>query len=384
MDFTPHDAFAAHREAARAWAAEHLKPEWVDDERLRGAHHHPELHRLLAAHGLLAAGWPAEYGGSDVDRGFADAVFEEIHDYGLAQDGWITTWMVLHTLLRTGTEEQKRTMIPAALRGEAIIVLGYTEPGSGSDMAAARTRAVPDGDHWVIDGAKMFTSTADQGTHVFLLTRTSEPKNRGLTFFLVPLDASGVEVQPVHTVGGQRTNATFYTGVRVPDSARVGAVDGGWDVVRIAMVFERGTRNGNHRPGLLDRAASWARDAGVVDDPGVAEQLARLAIDEEVARLLTARAEWITRDGGLPGVEGSMAKLFTSEAAQRQHAALLDLLGAEAVLDQRAPDAPLAGEVEFAFRNSLVDTIYGGTSEIMREIIAAGRLGLPRSRPKER
>ncbi|GAA3382509.1 acyl-CoA dehydrogenase family protein [Cryptosporangium minutisporangium] len=385
MDFTPHDALAEHRDAARRWAADHLRPEWVADERLGGLHHHAELHRILAAHGLLAAGWPPEYGGSDVDQGFADAVFEEIHDYGLAQDGWITTWMVLHTLLRTGTEEQKRTIVPAALRGEVIIALGYTEPGCGSDMAAARTRAVRDGSDWIIDGAKMFTSTADQATHVFLLTRTDpdKPKHRGLTFFLVPLDADGVEIQPVHTVGGQRTNATFYSSVRVSDSARVGEVDGGWDVVRIAMVFERGTRNGNHRPGLLDRVAAWAGEAELLDDPDVAEQLARLAIDEEVARLLTVRAEWITRDGGLPGVEGSMAKLYTSEAAQRQHAALLDLIGPEAVLDQRAPDAPLAGEVEFAFRNSLVDTIYGGTSEIMREIIAAGRLGLPRSRPTQ-
>jgi len=344
-----------------------------------GDHHHAELHRLLADQGLLAAGWPPEYGGSDVDRGFADAVFQEVHDYGLAMDGWITTWMVLHTLLRVGSQAQKSAVVPAALRGDVVIALGYTEPGCGSDLAAVRTRAARDGDEWVIDGAKMFTSTADQGTHVFLLTRTAGPKHRGLTFFLVPLDAPGVEIRPVHTVGGQRTNATFYSGVRVPDSARVGAVDGGWDVVRIAMVFERGTRNGNHRPGLLERVV--AGDQGLLADPSAAEQLARLAVDDEVARLLTARAEWITRSGGLPGVEGSMAKLFTSEAAQRQHRALLDLLGPEAVLDQRAPDAPLGGEVEFAFRNSLVDTIYGGTSEIMREIIAAGRLGLPRSRP---
>ncbi|WP_035855688.1 acyl-CoA dehydrogenase family protein [Cryptosporangium arvum] len=379
MDFTPHDDLAAHRDAARRWGAEHLRPEWVADERLRGDHHHAELHRLLADQGLLAAGWPPEHGGSAVDERFADAVFDEIHDYGLASDGWITTWMVLKTLQRVGTEEQKRAVIPAALRGEVIIALGYTEPGCGSDLAAARTRAVRAGDGWLIDGAKMFTSTADRATHVFLLTRTSAPKHRGLTFFLVPLDAPGVEIQPVHTVGGQRTNATFYSGVRVPDGARVGDVDGGWDVVRIAMVFERGTRNGNHRPGLLDRVVADRPD--LLSDPGAAGTLARLRIDEEVARLLTARAEWITRNGGLPGVEGSMAKLYTSEAAQRQHSALLDLLGPEGVLDQRAPDAPVAGEVEFAFRNSLVDTIYGGTSEIMREIVAAGRLGLPRSRP---
>jgi alkylation response protein AidB-like acyl-CoA dehydrogenase len=379
MDFTPDDELAEHRAAARRWVAEHLRPEWAIQQRSTGTHHTAELHRILAAQGLLGAGWPAEYGGSDIDRRYADAVFEELHGAGVAVDGWITTWMILNTILRAGTDEQKTTLIPAGLAGELIIVLGYTEPGSGSDMAAAKTRGARDGEGWVIDGAKMFTSTAHEGTHVFLLTRTNPAvsKHRGLTLFLVPLDAAGVEIQPVHTVGGQRTNATFYSGVRVPDSARIGEVDGGWDVVKLAMVFERGTRNGNHRPGLVRRVA----ERSDLSDPGVAERLAALAIDEEVARLLTVRAEWITRNGGLPGVEGPMAKLFTSEAAQRQHADLLDLLGPEALLHESAPGALLAGEVEYAFRNSLVDTIYGGSSEIIRDLIATGGLGLPRSRP---
>jgi alkylation response protein AidB-like acyl-CoA dehydrogenase len=379
MDFTPDDELAGYRAAARQWVAGNLRPEWVREQRTSGTHHTPELHRVLAAQGLLGAGWPPGYGGSAVDRRYADAVFDEIRAAGLAMDGWITTWMILSTILRAGTEEQKTTLLPAGLAGELIIVLAYTEPGCGSDMAAVQTRAARSGDDWVIDGAKMFTSTAHEGTHVFLLTRTdpAAAKHRGLTLFLVPLDADGVEIQPVHTVGGQRTNATFYSGVRVPDTARIGEVDGGWGVVRLAMVFERGTQNGNHRPGLIGRAA----EALDLTDPGVAEQLASLAIDEEVARLLTARAEWVTREGGLPGIEGSMAKLFTSEASQRRHAVLLDLLGPAALLHEDAPGAVLAGEIEYAFRNSLVDTIYGGSSEIMRDLIATGRLGLPRSRP---
>jgi alkylation response protein AidB-like acyl-CoA dehydrogenase len=317
MDFTPQDDHARHRSAAHRWVERHVRPEWVELEHLTGTHHNAELHRLLAAEGLLAAGWPVEYGGSDVDEGYAEAVIEAIGDYGLRLDGWITTWMVLRTLLQVGTDEQKSTIIPAGLRGELVIVLGYTEPGAGSDLAAAQTRAVPDRHEWVIDGAKMFTSTAHAATHVFLLARTSRdrPKHRGLSTFLVPLDAPGVEIQPVRTLGGQRTNATFYSGVRLADSALVGEVDGGWAVMRVAMVYERRAKTGHGRLAMVDRFARWARQAPsdtggtLLDDDGVAEQLARMAINEKVARLLELRAAWLTRSGCMSGVEGAMARL---------------------------------------------------------------------------
>jgi len=389
MDFTPHDDLAEHRAAAARWAERHLRPEWVELEHRTGTHHNRELHRLLAEQGLLGAGWPAEYGGTGVDVGYADAVFDAIEDFGLRMDGWITTWMILNTLLRIGTEEQKQALIPAGLRGEVIIVLGYTEPGCGSDMAAAQTRAVRDGDGWVIDGSKMFTSTAHEATHVFLLTRTNTQvaKHRGLTMFLVPLDAPGVEIQPIHTLGGQRTNATYYSGVRVPDSARVGDVDGGWGVMRVAMVFERRAKSGHGGLTMVDRMARWTRQATddggapLFEDTTVQEKLARMAIDEEITRLLEQRTAWITRSGGLSAAEGAMSKLFASVTLQRQHAEILDLIGPAAVLGAGAAGAPLDGAAEFAFRNSVVETIYGGTSEILREIIAETRLELPRSRP---
>jgi alkylation response protein AidB-like acyl-CoA dehydrogenase len=232
MDFTEHDSLAEYRQAARDWADEHLRPEWVELEHATGTHHNPELHALMGRQGLLGAGWPGEYGGTDVDPDFALAVVQEIGARGMRLDGWITTEMVARTILHAATEETRREIVPAALRGEVVIVLGYTEPGSGSDVAAASMRAVRDGDEWVINGSKMFTSTAHVGTHVFLLTRTNTevPKHKGLTLFLARLDAPGVEIQPVHTLGGQRTNATFYSDVRVPDSMRIGDVDGGWGV----------------------------------------------------------------------------------------------------------------------------------------------------------
>jgi alkylation response protein AidB-like acyl-CoA dehydrogenase len=387
MDFTSSDRYAGHRPAARRWAEASLRPEWVGEEHRTGTHHNRVLHSLLAAEGLLAAGWPGEYGGSDVDPGYAQAVFEEIAGYGLRMDGWITTWMVASTLLEVGTEKQKTSLVAAALRGEAVFVLGYTEPSCGSDVAAVRTRAVPAGGGWLINGAKMFTSTAHEATHVFLLARTNTgvPKHKGLTMFLVPLGAPGVEIAPIYTLGGQRTNATYYGDLQVGDDARVGPVDGGWGVMRVALVHERGAPLGRSGPTLLERFAQWslatraADGSRHFDGPGVRGTLARLAVDDEVARLLALRVGWVYEQGGTPAVEGAMAKLFSSERSQMQHQTLLDLLGADGMVS--GDSAPLDGMVEWEFRNSVVSTIYGGTSEVMREIIAERRLGLPRSRP---
>jgi alkylation response protein AidB-like acyl-CoA dehydrogenase len=388
MDFTRHDDLAEHREAAAQWAARHLRPQWLEHELSTGTHHNPELHRILAQQGLLAAGWPRECGGSDVDVAYADAIFDAIEDFGLRLDGWVTTWMIMQTVLHVGTAEQKATIIPAGLRGEVIIALGYTEPGSGSDMAAATTKAVRDDDGWLIDGAKMFTSTAHESSHVFLLTRTNPaaPKHRGLTVFLVPLDRPGVEIRPVATIGGQRTNATFYSGVRVDDDARVGDVDGGWAVMRVAMVYERRAKSSHDRLSLVGRVAAWTRENGLFEDVGVQERLARMAIADEVTRLLEARADWLNRNRSLSAVEGTMSRLFGTVSLQRQHEEILDLIGPEAVLNGQGlpgndPAAPMGGAAESAFRNSVVETIYGGASEILREIIAEHRLGLPRSRP---
>ena len=387
MDFTESDRLAEHRAAARAWAKRHLRQEWVDREHETGSHHCPELHAILAAGGILGAGWPTEYGGSNVDPNLAMAIFQEVTSFGMRTDGWFTTRMICHTLLRVGTHEQKLRFVGGALRGEVVIVLGYTEPGCGSDAAAARMKAERSGSDWKLNGSKMFTSTAHLGTHVFLLTRTSSdgPKHRGLTMFLCPLSAEGVSIEPIHTMGGQRTNATYYSDVRVPDSLRVGEVDGGWDVMRVALTFERGVDLEGSGPTLVDRLAEWtqtektADGTALFDDPSVQEALARAALEEEVGRVLMARVRYVSDSGGLAGVEGVMAKLYTTEADQRRASAMVELIGPAAML--RGRSGPLDGAVEALFRLSPVGTIYGGASEVMRDIIAERRLGLPRSRP---
>ncbi len=387
IDFAEQDKLAGYRASAERWVSENVRAEWVEQEHRTGTHHNHELHKKLADEGLLGAGWPKEYGGTDVNPDYAQAVFEEIARFGLRMDGWITTWMVGHTLLAAGDEAIRQAILPAALRGEVVIVLGYTEPGCGSDAAAAKTRAIADGaGGWVINGSKMFTSTAHEATHVFLLTRTNTevPKHKGLTMFLIPLNRPGVEISPIYTMGGQRTNATYYSDVHVPDSTRVGDVDAGWKVMRAALVFERASPGGRTGPSLAQRVAEFARgQAGadgrsLWDEPGTRELLARTAIENEVGRLLSLRNHWAAENGVMTGIEGATAKLWSSEKAQRQHAAFMDLLGVEGTLDGAGP---LDGVVEHDFRNSVVGTIYGGSTEIMREIVAERRLKLPRSRP---
>jgi alkylation response protein AidB-like acyl-CoA dehydrogenase len=384
------DGLAEYRDEAARWAAENLDPDWAEEQRLTGTHQTDQLHRLLADQGWLGAGWPKEYGGTDNDPDLAEAIFDEIAKHDLRMEGWGATTLVANTLLHVGSEEQKQKYVGGALRGDIIIALGYTEPDSGSDVAAAKTRAVRTGDNWIIDGQKMFTSTAQKSTHVFLLTRTNVdvPKHKGLTMFLVPLDDPGVSIQPVHTLGGQRTNATFYTNVTVPDADRVGDLDGGWAVMKVALVYERrgGGGAGASIAKLVREVAQWAQATPGGDgsplfaDATVQQRLVRAAIDAEVARLLGMRIGWVHESGRLPGVEGSSAKLFSTETAQRAHWDLLDIIGSKAVLRREAEGAPLNAAVEEEFRAGVVTTIYAGASEIMREIVAERVLGLPRTR----
>jgi alkylation response protein AidB-like acyl-CoA dehydrogenase len=390
MDFWESDELAAHRDAARAWADANVRDEWAGEQRRTGCHQTMELHARLAGDGILGAGWPAEYGGGDVDPGFARAVFDELARRGLHADGWSTTIMVARTIAHVAAEEQKREYLPAVLAGRMLFALGYTEPDTGSDVASAKTTAVRDGEGWVINGQKMFTSTAQVASHVFVLARTNPgvPKHKGLTLFLVPTSSAGYAIQPIRTLGGQVTNATFYSGVRVPDSARIGGADAGWSVMKVALVYERGFGSAASMEQTLARdLAAWARRAGrpdgtaAFDDPLTAERIGRIAVDEEVLRVFGQQLDWLARKGELPQVEGSMRKLFWAESAQRHYSDALDILGAEGVLAPDAARAPAGGKFEHDFRAAVVTTVYGGASEILREIIAERRLGLPRNRP---
>jgi len=299
-----------------------------------------------------------------------------------------TTTMVARMIQRIGTDEQKRDILPRALRGEIIIVLGFSEPESGSDVAAAKCRAVRDGDEWVINGQKMFTTNGHIADYVFLLTRTNTdvPKHKGLTTFLVPMKQPGVEAQAVYTLSGERTNITFYTDVKVPDSCRIGGVDEGWKVMTVSLQDEHSAGYAAHSDRLLEHAEAWARaatDEGGrprITDPDVRQRLGRAATEVEVAQLLQRRAAWMGNEGLVPEAEGPMAKLFSSEMLTRQAQDFTEMLGPDGLRSYFDPTAPEGGRIEHAMRFSLGTTTYAGTSEVQRNIIAQRGLGLPRSK----
>jgi len=388
MDFRLGERVETFRQEVRSFLERALTDDVREEMERTGVHHSWSFHRSLVEHGWLAPGWPEELGGQGLDPLETLAFMEEFHRAGAPTYAVSTTLMVAGIVRHLGTDEQKQLVIPPALRGEKIMVLGFTEPESGSDVATAQTRAVRDGDQWIVNGQKMFTTNAQEADYVFMLTRTNPDvgKHQGLTTFLVPLRQPGVEIQPVYTLSGERTNLTFYSDVRVDDSLRIGEVDRGWDVMQLGLTLERAGDHGGEPIRLLAAMEEWAESTvdhtgrARADDPDVRTRLGRAAAENEVISLLCRRSAWIHASGGVPAVEGSMSKLFASEALTRQSADFVDLLGPDGIRSYRDPTAPAAGMAEYDFRIALGTTTYGGTSEIQRNIIAQRGLGLPRVR----
>ncbi len=387
MDFRFEPETEAFRTEVRAFIDEHLTSDIVDRAHASGTMHDWGFHRALCERGYLASGWPTEFGGLGRNAIDQTLLMQELYASGAPIDGLNIASMVGATLLVCGSDDQKADVVPRILAGEVLCCLGYSEPDAGSDVAAVATRATRDGDHWVIEGQKMFTTMAHEAHYVFLLARTnlSAPKHKGLTMFLVPMDAPGIEITAVDTMGGERTNITFYSDVRVLDGCRVGEVDAGWSVMHAALVYERNSANWGEPDHLVEAVAGWALQPGIdggrpFDDVVVRAALARWSTELEVGRLLLFRSAWLSSHGAMPQVEGSMAKLHITEAFVRASAELIDLFGTAGLVAAGEASAALDGLVEHAFRHAVVTTIYGGSSEVQREIIAGRGLGLPRSR----
>lgn len=345
-----------------------------------GVSHHPDYVRGMIDHGWFAGSWPRELGGAGLDPTSQMVVQEESGRREAPMNASSVSVMVAKALRAHGTDHMRDEIVPSVLRGETICVLGFTEPECGSDVAAAQTRAVRDGDHWVINGSKMFTTNAHIGDYVYLLTRTDPdvPKHRGLTTFLVPLHDPGVEVQAVFTLSGERTNIVYLTDVRVPDSARIGEVDGGWQVLTSSLVDEQSASFAPWLVRLLEEVEAWAVETGRAEDADVLERIGRARAEAEVAVLLRRRCTWMDEQGIPRGVEGPMAKLFSSESLVRAAEDLFDLVGPDGLRSYLDPTAPRSGRIEYLMRFSLGTTIYAGTTEVQRTMIAQRGLGLPR------
>jgi alkylation response protein AidB-like acyl-CoA dehydrogenase len=241
LDFDLGPTAEAFRRETRAFLESALPVDVIEEAHRTGTYHNWDFHRALAKEGLLAPGWPVELGGLGRSPEDVLAFQEELQRADAPWIGAATTMMVAGVLRTIGTPQQQAELLPKALAGEILIVLGFTEPECGSDAAAAATRAVRDGDQWIINGQKMFTTNAHVADYVFLLARSDpdRPKHEGLTTFLVPLDQPGVNVQKVITMSGERTNVTYYDDARVDDALRIGAVHGGWDAMAVALTLER-------------------------------------------------------------------------------------------------------------------------------------------------
>jgi len=368
----------------RAFFEQTLTPE------LRKRSHHSfdghdwSVHRAAGAKRLLFPSWPVEFGGRNADAYEASAASHVWDEFDWTINAVAVSNMVGWIIMWFGGAELQRSVLPPMASGDVICSLGYTEPESGSDVFAAKTRAVRDGDHWIINGQKMFTSGANLAQYVLLLTRTDTdaPKHRGLTLFLVPLNSLGIQIQAVHTYPDERTNITFYSDVRISDGYRLGEINGGLEVLTAALKLEQGGLGFivPHRR-VLERALTWARTttrngALVLEDPMVLSRLSRVAVHCEVSDLIFRRSLWARVNEVPDRAYGPMSKLFSTEAFLRDSTDLLDMTAPDSLL--KGQDA--LGLIERSHRHAAATTIYGGTSEVQRSIIAEKALGLPRSR----
>ena len=380
MDFELGPDVIAYRDRIRRIIAAHHTPESIRRQHESGTFNNPALNRALAAEGLIERAVPGLGAGDPIELW---VLFNELEKAGAPLDALAVAVMISGVIQHVGSEAQKAAVIPAVTSGEALICMGYSEPDVGSDLASLTTRAVRDGDEWVINGAKMWTTMAHEARWVILLARTDPtlPRHKGLTMFFLPMDTPGIRVDPVHTMATERTNATFYDDVRVGDDCVLGEVNGGWNVMTVALSFERGVMGGTS-PGvpLLTHTAHWARKSGRINEPSVREKLARVVVDNQVAALLAQRSAWIASAGGLPGLEGSMTKVFATEAYQKASRWFQEMAGAEGLLQLQQPGAAADGWIEYDARHSPVTTIYGGTTEINKNNIAERHLRLPRAR----
>ena len=400
MDPTYSREAEQYREKIRAFLAENLPSGWQgmgalpEDERREWQ---LEWRQRLADAQLLGVSWPTEYGGPGLTETEQVVLAEEFAKAGVptggSNDGFSIS-MVGNTIIQAGTEEQKKHFLPRILSGEYVFCQGYSEPDAGSDLANLGLKAEADGDEWVINGQKIWTSSGHLANWIFLLARTDldAPKHKGISFLLVPMDQPGIEVRPIVNMVGMRDfNEVFFTDARAPIENVVGEVNGGWMVAVTLLGFERGKsasvvsipyRN------EFERVLKEARERGRTSDPTIRQRLAAAYARVEIMRYSGLRTLTDFLSGHVPGPEASLSKLMWSEHHKTFTELSLEILGADAM----APAGPhatntIAADVVGApfssqawvdtFLGARPGTIYAGTSEIQRNILGERVLGLP-------
>lgn len=381
FDFPEHALSLA--EEVRAVFAEHATPEKRDWSFGSDDGHDVDLFKKLGAKGLLFPDWPMEYGGRSADVLAVAAVRGVYVEFGWNDTVVAVTELVGRALIDHGSDKAKREIVPRMARGELYGSLGYSEPSCGSDLFAVQTRATRDGEGWVINGQKMFTSQGHLANYSLMVTRTGEDKHKGITLFAAPLDQPGYRCDPIETVGGERTNTTFYDDLRVPDELRIGEVDGGVKVLAAALAREQGSMElfiGSLQE-MVKSGVEWSHGS---DQNGVKRSashrvrsvLASVAARLEVLHALHRRALWAASTGDQKKHFGPSGKLFGSEAMIECGEMLMALTAPDSLFSGNT----VLGKIEREYRRSIAATIYMGSSEVQRSIIAETGLGLPRTR----
>ncbi|MFG2602420.1 acyl-CoA dehydrogenase family protein [Streptomyces sp. NPDC048514] len=345
--------------------------------------------RRLGADGWLGVGWPEEYGGRGMTAMEQFIFFDEA-----AQAGVPLPLMALNTvgptLMRFGTPEQKAYFLPRILSGEIDFAIGYSEPGAGTDLAALRTRAVRDGDEYVVDGQKIWTTNGDTADWVWLAVRTDPeaPPHKGITMLLVPTSEPGYSCTVINTLASHDTTASYYENIRVPVSRRVGEENQGWRLITNQLNHERVTlaAHGTMAVRALHDVQRWTRETKLADGrrvadlPWVRRLLARTHTRLEAMKLLNWQMVSAVQDGTLTPQDASAVKVYGSEARRDAYAWLMEIAAAAGPLKEGSAGAVLHGELERGYRSAVIFTFGGGNNEIQREIISWIGLGMPRVR----
>jgi alkylation response protein AidB-like acyl-CoA dehydrogenase len=386
MDFsavTLTESQQAFRDEIRAFLDEHLTPEVYAGMRERDASYDEGFQLAMGTKGWLWPRWRKEDGGAGLDNVCVKILETELSDRNAPMSMISLTQLVWPAVEAHGDPGVRDELKPGIASGTARICIGYTEPDGGSDIAGAKTRAVRDGDEWVINGQKIFTSNAQFATHVFLLTRTDPalPKHKGMTMFLVPTSSPGFERQPLPTIGDETTNISYYSDIRLSDRYRIGEVNNGWSVLHGPLDAEH--HLGEHQskleevgPGAnivhnlarsVEAAVHWAADAPDGDGPMIADEA-----------FLAGIGHLLTEMEGSACTPTAMGKVKGSDTARLGFEELIDLIGPAATLPYCAEGTIGDGIIEFGHRQAQHSATPGGTVEVFRTIVAQHDLGLPR------
>lgn len=377
------------RNEVRAWLQENITSEVkaeVEEEPMEPAGPHSRAFmKKLGDEGWLSIFWPREYGGKGLSSMEQMIFITELRRCG-GPPLTLTMTSVVPTLLRVATNEQREQWMPRIMKGEVDFAIGYSEPNAGTDLASLQTKAILEGDEYVINGQKTWNTFGHVCTHQWMACRTNfdVANHKGISLFIVPMDLPGIEVRPIECWGDAITNEAFFDNVRIPKDYLIGEPEAGWGYMRIALDFERiyiaaTGRNEMLFENLLRYCLETVIDGETLArKPRVRNRLAELAMELEVHRLLGYRTAWLIDQGQVPTREASELKIFASEFRQKMADVGMQLIDMYGQLNWQSKYAPFKGELERAYRFVPVEKFGGGTNEIQRDIIAQRGLGLPR------